>query len=358
MVNFAYMAKQESSIGQFNTIKQDILNGDIKPVYLLFGKEHYYIDELCNLLMDKVLSPEERDFGQILLYGSEATTNQIISAARQYPMMVSKQLVVVKEAQMLRKIEEIGVYFQGIMPSTVLVICYKTPNDPMKGSSKNIDKRTSFYKDAQKYGVVFESNQIPDYKVAKWVEDYVSSKGMNITPDAAALIAESAGIDIRTIVLEFDKLVKALPEGCKTITAKDVEENVGMNRDYSVFELTKALSTKDMLKCYKIVHFFGESDKRFPIQITLGALSKHFLKILRYQALLADRVPKSEILATLGINPYFSREYDDAIRNYNAKKVMSIIALLKEFDYRSKSNARGNASDGELLQELVSRILN
>ncbi len=351
------MAKQEGGIVQFNQIKQDILNGDIKPFYLLFGKEHYYIDELCNLLMENVLPPEERDFGQILLYGADTTASQVVSAARQFPMMISRQLVVVKEAQMLKKVEDIGVYFQGIMPTTVLVICYKTPNDPTK-SSKNIDKRTSFYKDAQKVGVVFESNQVPDYKIPKWIEEYVPTKGLKISPDAAALLAESAGIDIQKIVLEIDKLVKALPEGSKTITAKDVEDNVGMSRDYSVFELTKALSVKDMLKCYKIVHFFGESEKRFPIQLTLAALSSHFLKILRFHALLSAGVPKNEILAQLGINPYFGREYDDAVRNYSMKRTMAVIAIIKEFDYRSKSNARGNASDGELLQELVSRILN
>lgn len=351
------MAKQENGIAQFNQIKQDILKGDIKPFYLLFGKEHYYIDEICNLLMENVLPPQERDFGQILLYGADTNAAQVVSAARQFPMMISRQLVVVKEAQMMKKVEDIGVYFQGIMPTTTLVICYKTPNDPTK-SSKNIDKRTSFYKEAQKVGVVFESNQIPDYKIPKWIEGYVASKGMAIAPDAAALLAESAGVDIRKIVLELDKLVKVLPEGSRIISAKDVEDNVGMSRDYSVFELTKALSAKDMLKSYKIVHFFGESEKRFPIQMTLAALSSHFLKILRYHALLADGTPKNEILAQLGINPYFGREYDEAIRNYSIRKTMAVIARIKEYDYKSKSNARGNASDGELLLELVSKILN
>ncbi len=353
------MAKQSFDVvQQFNTIKQEILAGDIKLFYLLFGKEHYYIDELCNLLMNNVLPPEERDFGQLVYFGADVTANQVVSAARQFPMMVSKQLVVVKEAQMMRKVEDIGVYFNAIMQSTVLVICYKTPNDPAKMSSKSIDKRTTFYKQAQKAGVVFESTQIPDYKISKWIEEYLPTIGFSIGPQAAALLAEYAGADIQKIVLETDKLIKALPAGNKAITVEDIEQNVGMSRDYTVFELTKALSMKDALKCYKIVHFFAQSDKRYPIQMTMGALSSHFIKILRYHALAQAGVPSSEILSQLGINPYFGGEYVTASRNYPVKKSMKVIAILKEYDYKSKSNLRGNATDGELLQELTAKILN
>ncbi|MDD2595298.1 MAG: DNA polymerase III subunit delta [Bacteroidales bacterium] len=353
------MAKQSfDTVQQFNAIKNDILAGNIKPVYLLFGKEHYYIDELCNLLIDKVLAPEERDFGQLIYYGADVTADQVVSAARQFPMMISRQLVVVKEAQMMKKVEDIGAYFNGIMDTTVLVICYKTPNDPAKMGAKTIDKRTTFYKKAQSVGVVYESAQIPDYKTARWIEEYISGKNIDIEPDAAALLAEYAGIDIQKIVLEVDKLMKILPAGTKRITASHIEENVGMSRDYSVYELTKALSVKDILKCYKIVHFFAESDKRFPIQMIMGALSSHFLKLLRFHALIADGAPRSEILSQLGINPYFAGEYDTAIRNYPVKKTMKVIAILKEYDYKSKSNARGNATDGDLLQELTARILN
>lgn len=351
------MAKQTTdTTQQFNAIRRDILSGDIKPFYLLFGKEHYFIDELCSLLMEKVLPPEERDFGQVVYYGADVTANQVVSAARQFPMMVSRQLVVLKEAQMMRKIEDIAVYFNAMMPTTVLVICYKTPNDPAK-SSKSIDKRTAFYKQAQKVGVVFESNQIADYKMARWIEDYIPTRGLKIDPDAAALLAEYAGVDIQKIVLEVDKLTKIMPEGSDRITARIIEENVGMSRDYTVFELTKALSLKDVLKCYKIVHFFSESDKRFPIQMTMAALAGHFFKLLRYHALLQDGLSRNEILGQLGINPYFGGEYDTAIRNYPVMKTMRIIALLEEYDAKSKSNTRGGASDGELLQELVSKIL-
>ena len=351
------MAKQTTdTTAQFNALLADVKAGNIAPFYLLFGKEHYFIDALCSAIMEKALPAEERDFGQMVFYGADVTANQVVSAARQFPMMVSRQVVVVKEAQMMRKLEDIAVYFEAMMPTTVLVICYKTPNDPTK-AGKSVDKRTSFYKQACKAGVVFESNQIADYKMAGWIESYFSSRGLKIAPDAASLLAEYVGVDIQKVVLEVDKLLKVMPEGRTAVSASDIAENVGMSRDYTAFELTKALSLKDVQKCYRIASFFAQSEKRFPIQMTMAALSSHFLKLLRFHALLQAKVERSEILSQLGINPYFAREYDTALRNYPMRKTMKVVSILREYDYKSKSNARGNATDGELLTELISKIL-
>ena len=351
------MAKQTvDTAARFAAIKADIEAGNIKPFYLLFGKEHYYIDELCAAIMAKALPEAERDFGQSVFFGADVTAAQVVGTARQFPMMVSRQVVVVKEAQMMSRIEDIGVYFEGMMPTTVLVICYKTPNDPTK-NSKNIDKRKSFYKNACKAGEVFESEQLPDYKMPQWIEGCFRSRGLQIAPDAAALLAEYAGVDIAKIVLEVDKLLKLLPEGSRSVTAADIEKNVGMSRDYSVFELTKALSLRDAAKAYRIVSYFGQNDRRFPIQMTMAALASHFLKIHRYNALLAAGVSRQDILRQLGINPYFGAEYDTAVRHYPLKKCMKAISILKEYDVRAKSGARGAATDGELLSELVSKIV-
>ena len=351
------MAKTTTdTVQEYKALREEILHGDIKPFYLLFGKEHYYIDELCNLLMETVVPAEERDFGQIVYYGADVTPNQVVSTARQFPMMVSRQLVVVKEAQMMKKVEDIGVYFEGIQPTTVLLVCYKTNNDPTK-SGKNIDKRSTFYKQAKKVGVAFESNPLPDYRIARWIDGFLAEQGLSIDPDAAALLAESAGTDLQKIALTIDKLRKLLPEDRKRIAVRDVEENVGMSRDYSVFELTKALSLKDTPKAFRIVHFFGEAPKRFPLPMTMAALAGHFIRLLRYHALLQEGTPRNEILGQLGINPYFAGEYDTAVRNYPVRKTMRAIALLKDYDRRSKSNLRGDASDGDLLKELVAKIL-
>lgn len=351
------MAKQTvDTASEFKALKSSILSGDIKPFYLLFGKEHYYIDEICNLLIDNVIPAEEKDFGQIVCYGADVNAGQVVSLARQYPMMASRQLVVVKEAQMMRNVEEIGVYFEGLMPTTVLVICYKTNNDPTK-SGRNIDKRTSFYKQAQKVGIVFESNQTADYKMPQAIERFVAEKGLSIDAPAAQLLAEYAGVDLQKIALSIDKLTKLLPEGTTHITVSDIETNVGMSRDYSVFELTKALSVKDTAKAFRIVHFFAESPKRYPFVMTMAAISSHFIKLLRFHALLQAGARRQEILSQLGINPYFADEYDKAVLNYPVKKVMKVIALLKQYDRNSKSNGRGDASDGDLLKEMVARIL-
>ncbi len=351
------MAKQSiDTTAKFRALREEILAGELKPFYLLFGKEHYYIDELCRLIMEKALPPEERDFGQIVYFGSDVKAAQVVATARQFPMMVSRQLVVVKEAQLMDGLEDIGIYLDAMMPTTILVICFKTNNDPTR-KGKSVDKRTSFYKKACSAGVVFESEQLPDYKMARWIEEYFPTRGLKISPDAAALLAEYAGVDIAKIVMETDKLLKVLPPDTPLVTSADIAANVGMSRDYSAFELTKALSLKDIPKCYRIVHFFAESEKRYPLVMIMAALSSHFLRILRYHALQQAGVPRSEILSQLGINPYFGAEYDQAVRNYPLRKTMKVISLLREYDRRSKSNARGSASDGDLLGELISKIL-
>ena len=351
------MAKVSTdTVQEFKALRDEILRGDLKPFYLLFGKEHYYIDELARLLQEQVVPPEERDFGQLVYFGADVTANQVVSAARQFPMMTARQLVMVKEAQMMKKVEDIGLYFEGIQPTTVLVVCYKTNNDPTK-SGKNIDKRSTFYKQAKKFGAVFESNPIPDYRIARWIDSYVSELGLRIAPDAAALLAEFSGSELQKLALTVDKLRKVLPEDRQRIELQDIEENVGVSRDYSAFELTKALSLKDSVKAFRIVHFFADSPKRFPIQMTMAALSGHFIRLLRYHALLMSGAQRNDILAQLGINPYFAGEYETAVRNYPVRKVMQVISLLKEYDQRSKSGTRGEASDGDLLQELTAKIL-
>lgn len=351
------MAKvSQDTASEFRVLEKSILAGNIAPVYLLFGKEHYYIDKLCSLLMDKVIPEGERDFGNIVFYGADVNAEQVVSTARQYPMMVSRQLVVVKEAQMMKDLEKTAVYFEGIMPTTVLVICYKTVNDPTK-SGKNIDKRSSFYKQAQKYGAVFESNQVPDYKMPRVIEGFVAEHGLSINPEAASLFAEFAGVDLQKIDLELGKLLKILPEGTKTITPDDIERNVGMSREYSVFELTRALSLKDSAKCFRIVRFYASSSKRYPFVVIMSAIAGHFMKLLRFESLLAEGKSRSEVLSMMGINPYFGGEYETAARNYPVKKLIRIISILTEYDLRSKGVAKGSVEDGDLLVELVSKIL-
>ena len=336
-------------------IESDILAGDIKPFYLLFGKEHYYIDRVCKLLMEKALPEGERDFGQMVYYGVDTSAEQIVSHARQFPMMVSRQLIVVKEAQGLKNIDKIEAYFDYLMPTTVLVICYKTPNDG--SSSKNIDKRTKFYKRACELGVVLECEPVKEWKIVGWIEDYVRSLGMSLEEGASDMLAEACGTDLNRISLAVDKLRKVPGVGDR-ISCSAIEENVGMSREYSAFELSSALCGRDTAKAYKIANYFGENSKRYPIQMVSAALGNQFLKLMRYHACQSARMGEGETAAATGLNPYImKRDWSRYARNYPIKSCMKAIAILKEFDYRSKSNARGEASDGELLSELVSRLL-
>lgn len=351
------MAKQTTDTATLAArLESDILAGDIKPFYLLFGKEHYYIDRICNLLIENVLSEGERDFGQMIYYGADTTPEEIVSHARQFPMMVSRQLIVVKEAQAMRGVEKIENYFDHLMPTTVLVICYKTPTDPTSG--KNIDKRTKFYKRAGEIGAVLECEQVKDWKIVEWIENYARSQSLKMEEGAASMLAEACGVDLTKITLAIDKLHK-VPGFEGNITCALIEDNIGMSREFSAFELAAALCDKNAAKAYKIAMYFGENSKRYPIQMVVASLSSQYLKLLRYHACIADRMDESSTAAALGLNPFImKRDYTRYARKYPLKSCMKAVATLKEFDYRGKSNARGEATDADMLSELVSRLLN
>ena len=324
--------------------------GVFRSVYLLIKDEPYYVDMVCDAIMEHCLDESERDFNQTVCYGAEVDAETVITAARRYPMFADRQLVVVKEAQMMKSLEELSVYCQNPLDSTVLVIT-------MHGASA--DKRKSLYKTVSKVGVVVESQTLRDYEVPRWIPMFYQSKGLSITPDAAALLAEHAGTDLAKISVETDKMLKNLPEGTKEVNAADIERNVGISRQYSIFELTKELSLKNSAKALKIAAYIGSAAK-FAMPMAVSALFTHFYRILKYEALLTQNPrPGNDVKAkVLGVNPYFFAEYDTAVRNYPLKKCMAVIALLKEYDFKGKGGEVGEATPAELMVELTVRILN
>lgn len=265
-------------------------------------------------------------------------------------MFAERQLVVVKEAQMMKSLEEMAIYCQNPLESTVLVIA-------MHGASA--DKRKSLYKTVSKMGVVVDSQLLRDYEVARWISMYYSGNGLEIAPDAAALLAEYAGTDLNKIAVETQKMLKNLPEGAVKVTAADIERNVGISRQYSIFELTKELSMKNGPKALKIASYIGSAAK-FAMPMAVSALYTHFYRILKYGALLMQNPrPANDAKAkVLGVNPYFFAEYDTAVRNYPVKKCMAVIALLKDYDYKGKGGDVGEATPAELMVELTAKILN
>ena len=330
-------------------IVNDAKNGVFKSVYLLMGDEPYYVDMVCDAILEHCLDESERDFNQTVCYGADVDADAVITAARRYPMFADRQLVVVKEAQMMKNLEDLAIYCQKPLESTVLVIA-------MHGASA--DKRKSLYKTVSKTGVVVESQALRDYEVPRWIPMYYRTKGLDITPDAAALLAEHAGTDLNKISIETVKMLKNLPEGTTKVTASDIEKNVGISRQFSIFELTKELSMKNSAKALRIAAYIGSSAK-FAMPMAVSALYTHFYRILKYAALLMqNQHPGNDMKAkVLGVNPYFFSEYDAAVRNYPVKKCMAVIALLKDYDYKGKGGDVGEATPAELMVELTARIL-
>ena len=331
-------------------IVKDAQNGVFKPVYLLMGDEPYYVDMVCDAILEYCLDESERDFNQTVCYGADVNADAVITAARRYPMFAERQLVVVKEAQMMKSLEDIAIYCQNPLESTVLVLA-------MHGASA--DKRKSLYKTVSKMGVVVDSQAMRDYDMPRWISMFYQTQGLQIAPDAAALLAEYAGTDLNKIAIETQKMLKNLPEGTTKVSASDIEKNVGISRQFSIFELTKELSYKNSAKALRIAAYIGSAAK-FAMPMATSALYTHFYRILKYGALLAsDPRPGSDQKAKiLAVNPYFYQEYDIAVRNYPVKKAMTVIALLKEYDYKGKGGDVGEATPAELMVELTAKILN
>lgn len=335
---------------QCRQIINDVKNGNFVPVYLLMGTEPYYPDLVCDEIIKYALTESERDFNQTVFYGLDTDAGTVASECRSYPMMAERRVVVLKEAQSMKTLEDLAAYASEPMESTVLVIL-------MHGASA--DKRRALYKNVQKKGVVLVSDALRDYEMPQWITSFYKSRGLDIEPAAAALLAEYAGTDMSRIVLETEKMQKNLPEGTVRVNAADIEKNVGISRQFSIFELTKALSYMKAEKALKIAAYIGNGPK-FMLLLATAPLYTHFYRILKYEAALLKNpaMTKADRAKLLGINPYFMEEYDVAARNYPIRRCMKVISLLEEYDFKGKGGGSGEASQGDLLMELVSKILN
>lgn len=346
------MAKQSDTdiLKQFNSILADIKAKKFANIYILMGEEPYYSDVIVEALLQNVLEPHERDFNQTVVYAQDTTTADIVQACRRFPMFAKHQLILVKEAQHLNKLDVLEHYLEHPAPETVLVLAF---------TNKSLDKRTGFYKKAKGAATVFESVAISEWSVANWITSYIGQKGYKISADAASLMAEHTGNGLRKIVLEVDKLFKGLPEGVSEINVKDVEVNIGVSREFSAFELCRSIVFKDYEKSYKIAHYFAENQKKYPLVLTLGAMFYFFSRLLKCQAYYTQDggAPENAIRKAGIFAPMQIKEYASAMRSFSLKKTMSVIALIKEYDYKSKSGTAGQAADGDLLIELISRII-
>lgn len=328
-------------------IVNEIKQGNIKPVYFFMGEEPYYIDRLTEYIEGNILTEEEKGFNQMVLYGKDVSIEDVISNAKRYPMMAERQVVIVKEAQELfRTIEKLESYVENPQPSTVLVFAYKY---------KTLDKRKKVTKLIEKHGVVYESKKLYENQVVDWIKRVLSGKQYNIETKAAAMLVEFLGTDLSKINNELEKLAIILPKG-STITPAIIEENIGISKDYNVFELRKALGEKDQLKAYKIANYFAQNPKDNPLVMTTGLVFGFFSQLLQYHGL-KDKNP-SNVAKTLKVNPYFVKDYDIALRNYPMKKVSAIVAALRDIDVKSKGVGANAIPQGDLLKEMLVKIFN
>jgi len=333
---------------QVQNILEDVRRGIFKCVYLLMGDEPYYPELVCNAIIANCLQDWEKDFNETICYGADVTAETVITAARRFPMMAERQLVVVKEAQQMKSLEDLAVYCQQPLESTVLVIL-------MHGASA--DKRRALYKTVLKTGVIVDSPALRDYEMPQWIASYYEGRGLKIHPEAAQLLAESSGTDLGKIAVETDKLLKNLPEGVKEVSVEDIEKNVGVSRQFSVFELTKCLSYRQAAQALKISAHIGQTP-RFALPMVVAPLFTHYSRILKYHALLPTRPSPGDVARILGVNPYFLKEYDAAVRNYSLKQTMAAVSLLTEYDYKGKGGDAGEATPADLFTELVTKLLN
>lgn len=328
-------------------IVNDIQKGNIKPLYFLMGEEPYYIDRISDFIEESILTEEERGFNQMLIYGRDTSIDDIVSNAKRYPMMAERQVVIVKEAQDLsRTIEKLADYAENPQPTTVLVVCYKY---------KKIDKRKKLYKAIAKNGLVFEGKRLYENQVGNWIIKTMKSRGYGISPKAAQMLVEFLGTDLGKIDNELQKL-QLICEAGTSISPEIIEENIGISKDFNNFELRNAIGERDSLKAHRIVNYFAQNPKDNPLVVTISLLFSFFSQILQYHGL-ADK-SKGSVAKQLGVNPYFVNDYVVAARNYPMKKVSRAISLLQETDVKSKGVGAANVSHGDLLKELLVKIMN
>lgn len=331
----------------YEQILADIKKRVYYPIYFLMGEEPFFIDTISNELENTILDEAERSFNQVVLYGSDVSVNDIMSQARAFPMMSDYLVVIVKEAQNVDNIDSLADYIEKLPPTTILVINYKY---------KKLDKRRALAKYIDKKGVLFESKKLYDNNIPEWITKYLAAKKYNITPKATQMIADFLGNDLHRVRNELEKLMVALPPS-KRIDDADVEYNIGISKDFNVFELQKAIGSKDLPKANRIINYFGDNPKENPIFMVISVLYGYYTKLLKLH--FSKDKNKSTVATMLGVNPFFVNDYFEAVRNYSWTDCMNCIEVLREFDLKSKGyNSTSDITQKELYREMLFKLMN
>ena len=333
----------------YEGIMKELMAGQYRPVYYLMGEEPYYIDKICDYIAEHALQPEERDFNQTILFGSDVNASQIADAARRYPMMAERQVVIVKEAQNIKNTDALEKYVKQPLTSTVLVICHK--NGKIDG------RKREYVKAIQQAGIIFESVKVKERDLPAFIEGYLRQKEASIDNKSAQIIADSIGSDLSRLTSELDKVLIALPEGNKRVTPQIVEDQIGVSKDFNGFELRDAIVNRNIFKANQIINYFDKNPKAGSIYSFLPMLFNYFQNLM-----LAFYCPQKQSQEAVAQwlelkSPWAAKDFMTGMRNYTAMKTMQIISKLREIDAKSKGLDNPNTPPEELMKELIFYIL-
>jgi len=332
----------------FDTVMRDLKARKFAPVYYLMGDESYYIDQISDWIAENVLQPEERDFNQTIVFGSDVTAAQVVDLAKRYPMMAEKQVIIVKEAQNIKNTEAIEAYVQKPAPTTVLVFCHK---------NGSLDKRKRLSGLIDKAGVLFESKKLKEAYLPSFIDSYLRAKGVSIDQKSTQIIADSIGADLSRLAGELDKIIISLPENDRRVTPEVVENQIGVSKDFNGFELRDAIVNRNVFKANQIIDYFDKNPKAGSIYAFLPLLFNYFQNLM-----VAYYCPKrnnpNDLAQFLDLkSSWGAQQYMTGLRNYTAMKTMQIIHKFREMDAKSKGLDNPSTPPGELMKELVFFIL-
>ena len=335
------------NLQEINSIISKINNKVYSPVYFLMGEETFYIDLISNMLETCILTEDEKEFNQTILYGKDSSVEEIVSYCKRYPMMSKYQVIILKEAQDLsRKIEQFSDYMLNPLISTILIINYKY---------KSLDKRKKLFKNIQKFGIILDCQKLYDNKIPDWIINQLRLDNYSINIKACQMLVDYLGNDLNKINNQLNKL-KIIFSSEVEISPQHIQDHIGISKDYNVFELRNAIGSGDITKALTISAYFSSNSKQYPIQMTLSSLFNFFIQIFQYHSL--NNKSEINISTILGINRFFVKDYIIASKLYSMKKISSIISLIKDCDLKTKGVGGSNSSEKDILRQLLVEIMN
>jgi DNA polymerase-3 subunit delta len=329
----------------YKLILKDIKAKKFEKIYFLHGEESYFIDAISNAIEANALEEHERDFNQSILYGKETDAPSLLSELNTYPMMAERRVVILKEEQYFKDLDDLEKYFEKPAETSIFVICYK---------HKAYDARKKSIKSVAKNGLVFKSDKVKEYQLVDWINSYLKSIGYEITSKASTLLAEFIGNDLSRIVNEIEKLTILIPKGTQ-INDIHIEQNIGVSKDYNVFELTNAIQSRDSLKSFKIIQYFENNPKATDITVVISNLFRLFSNIMRIHFL--PNKSREAVAQALGVHPFVAGELLNARNNFDPRKLAANIETLHEFDLKAKGVGNQSISQGELMREMIFKLL-